>query len=371
MAPWSSAAGDRRDDVIDLHAHVVLESSLGAAGDLGPDARRRRRGRRAPTVLPGRRLRARRVSATAARPFMDLDRRLDGDGRGAASTSRCCRPIRSPTSPTSTSSWRRPLLPPPQRRARRARRPSARPPRRLRPAPDAGSRTGRRGAPSGPCRTSVSWRRTWAPISGAPSTIRPSTRCGPPAWTLDVPVFFHPAPDGIDRPRPRRAPGPLRRRPVARFPLRGDPGRVVAGARRGPRPPSRPRRVHQPRRGRDLLAGRAHGARGSHPTMGRRRPRGAGLRSPSVSGASGGTPTSAAPGRSPPSWPPSVPIGWWPAPTWRDGTSPAIRRGVMSSWLRRWTPTPVVCCASRSPPTSPGATTPQATDAGPVFAVPW
>ena len=75
--------------------------------------------------------------------------------------------------------------------------------------------TGSGASRSCPCRTRPSPSRscagrspTWgcslptsAPTSVVRSTTRRSTRCGPTCVELDVPVFFHPAPDGIDRPR--------------------------------------------------------------------------------------------------------------------------------------------------------------------------
>ena len=347
--------------MIDLHAHVVLDSVLGAAGHLGPELDD---GDQATGRPPCFRVGSYTLVGVRYRdsPFMDLDRRLDAMDEAGIDLQ-----VLSPNPLTYFShvetEWADRFCRRHDDELAALVGPSARPPPRLRPAPDAGSRPGCGGARAG---------RGGSRSPGALPGHRPGPPARRPGFRRGVERLRRARRPGLLPPRPRRhrstsagrTAGPLRRRPVARLPLRGDAGGVVARAGGSPRPPSRPRRLHQPRGWRDIVVGGAHGARGCAPGPGpttRSRNR---APSRSDSGASGGTRTSEAHGRSPPSSPPSARSDWWRARTWPGGTSPAIRHGATPHWPRRWTTTPAVCCGSTHHDRRPSAMAP---DAGTAF----
>ena len=218
--------------MIDVHAHAVLAGVMGCAGHYGPELgvgpEGRPRFRVGDYVLDG-------VDYTGT-PFMDPDVRLRvNDHLGIELQVALAQPDH--VLPPHRGRDRGRVLSLAQRRARRRRGRPPRPVPRLRPAPDAGHRRRDRPSCAAASRTSACSAPTSAPTSRPTSTTSGSTRSGRRASTLDVPVFIHPAPAGID--------GPLRDPRVRKydldlslgFLLRGDVGGRLLDLRRRARPP--------------------------------------------------------------------------------------------------------------------------------------
>ncbi len=184
--------------MIDLHAHVVLESVLGAAGHLGPELDD---GDEATGRLPCFRVGSYTLVGVRYRdsPFMDLDRRLDAMDEAGIDLQ-----VLSPNPLTYFShvetEWADRFC---RRHNDELAALVARAPGRLRgfaqlPMQD-------------PARAATELERAvkdlglLAPYLGTDLGRPLDDPTFDPVWAacveLDVPVFFHPAPDGIDRPR--------------------------------------------------------------------------------------------------------------------------------------------------------------------------
>ncbi len=236
--PAPRHAGNRRTPsgpAIDVHAHVVLESVLGAAGPHGPELDD---GDPATGRLPCFRVGDYELVGVRYRgtPFMDLDARLAAmDAAGIELPD----PLPQPADLLLPRRGRvgRGVLSTAQRRGGRPGRVGPEPAGGLRPAADAGPTPSRRRAAPGGGRAGAA--RRLPRHRPRPSPRRSGLRRG----VGDVHRAGRPRlpPPGARRGRPaaaRRAAGPLRRRPVARLPVRGDAGGgdPRPGRRAGPPP---------------------------------------------------------------------------------------------------------------------------------------
>ena len=240
LSGGATAAGHRADPaVLDLHAHVVLEGVLGRAGAYGPELTD---DPECPTFrVGGYTLEGVRYRGSA---FMDLGRcgwrpwtRSASPGPAALT-----QPADLPAPHRArTAGGVRPLA---QRRDGRARGPPPRPPVGLGAAADAGPGP-RRSSCAGPWGSWVCVAAYVGTDVGHDEVVALDDPTMDELWAtavdLDVPVFLHPAPPGIDHPltdpRLRRFDADL----WLSVRLRGDAGHRHAGVRWRARPPPRPR----------------------------------------------------------------------------------------------------------------------------------
>ena len=314
---------------------------LRGAGRPGGGARPRAAGGR-PAALPGRRLRA-GGRALQRHDLHRLRRAAGGDGRGGD------RPPGAVAQPAD-------VLPPHPGGARGGVLPA-------RQRPHGGGRWP--STPSGcwaprrcRCRTSTprspSWTARCASSGSSGPTSARSWAAG--RWTirrfdpfyealvdLDVPLFVHPCPDGIDRPVRDERPRAVGPRPAAGVRLRRDAGGGRAGLRRRLRAPSRPGRVHLPRRRRGAVPVRAPGGGRDQAALVPGAPARTRRRSPRSCSASGTTATSTTSARCT-CWPRcAAPSGWSSARTSAAGTRAA--RWTWATSTHRSGRTRRACCA--------------------------
>src|SRR6201996_1387150 len=239
--------------VIDVHAHAVLEVSLGAAGPAGPEAGTQPDGRPfyriGDYVLTGVRY--------AGTPFMDVDVRLAAmDAAGIDVQLLSPNPLTyferlDAADATAYARTHNDAL-----AALGAKHPGWRAAARG-PAAGPGRRgVGGRGPPGstrpGPGRGLHRHRPGWADAGrpGPRPAVRGRDRAGRAAVRAPVPARR-------GRPAGRPAAAPLRPRPGLRVRPGRDAGRGRAGVRRGAGPAPRARRLRLPRRGRGGVPGRA------------------------------------------------------------------------------------------------------------------